>query len=113
MKITISTLTSALLALSSFERKRVVTDVLNALSKADQKDFWEAVTFTVYSRTRWLKIDSWMERTFTRNYALTPYKVSMMALKYFKLDAKMKPLMITLARRVKKRVGYRLRGNNR
>jgi len=35
----------------------------------------------------------------------------MMALRYFRLDRRMKPLMITLARRIKKRVRYKLKGN--
>lgn len=111
MKITLSTLTSALLGLSLSERKQVLVKVFRELPDRERKKLWEAVTLTVYDKTRWVKIDSWMEKMFLREYTLTPYKVAMMALRYFRLDRRMKPLMIALARRVKMRVYYRLRSN--
>lgn len=111
MKITLSTLTSALLGLSFLERKQVLVKVFRGLPERERKKLWEAVTFTVYDKARWAKIDSWMEKMFFRDYALTPYKVAMMALNYFRMDRRMKPLMITLARRVKMRVYYRLESN--
>jgi len=111
MKITLSTLTSALLGLSLSERKRIIVRLFIGLPDRERKKLWEAVTFTVYDKTRWLKIDGWMEKMFLNDYALTPYKVAMMTLRYFRMDRRMKPLMITLARRVKKRVHYRLKGN--
>lgn len=111
MKITLSTLTSALLGLSLLERKQVLVKVFRELPDRERKKLWEAVTFTVYDKARWSKIDGWMEKMFLRDYTLTPYKVAMMALRYFRMDRRMKPLMITLARRVKKRVHYRLKGN--
>lgn len=109
MKITLSTLTSALLALSPSERKQMFVKVFRELPDRERKKLWEAVTLTVYDRARWLKIDGWMEKMFLKEYTLTPYKVAMMALRYFRLNRRMKPLMITLARRIKMRVYYRLK----
>ena len=111
MKITLSTLTSALLALSPSERRQMFVKVFRELPDREKKKLWEAVTFTMYDRARWLKIDGWMEKMFFKDYTLTPYRVAMMALRYFRLDRRMKPLMITLARRIKKRVRYKLKGN--
>jgi hypothetical protein len=128
MKIKNSTLVDVILSYGEKERFFILSDILTSLSERERHTLFKKVfsvlpikerkklsnllTGLSLSNVRWSRINSWMEKTFESNFSLTPYKVAMMGLNYFRMNRKMKPFMIALARKVKARMKYRLNGSN-
>ncbi len=112
METTITQLINILLSLNRADRKKVIAGLFKELSDEERKQLYNVVTLYLIKHSRWIKIDNWMEKTFSRHFEWTPYKVAMMALNYFKLSPKMKPFMIKHAQRVKKRVNYHIKKSN-
>lgn len=128
-KFKTSSLTDLILSFSSKERIQILTVLFKEISAGERFIIFKKVfphlalnerkkinlliLKTLYSKTRWAHIEKWMESTLTNHYDYTPYKVAMMAMNYYRVNRKMKPLMISLARKIKKRVYYRLKKLNK
>ncbi|WP_353684423.1 hypothetical protein V4D30_01135 [Thermodesulfovibrio sp. 3907-1M] len=101
-----------LINLSEQERRALFKKVFSALPIRERKKLSTLLTGLTISNARWSRINNWMEKTLTNNFSLTPYRVAMIGMNYFRMNRKMKPFMIALARKVKARVRYRLNGSN-
>ena len=64
---------------------------------------------SVYPKSKWLKINNWMEKIFTQDMKKTPMGVPSMCRHYFGINPKMMPFLIKTAQRIKMRVRMRLR----
>lgn len=95
--------------ISEHERLSIFKKLLQSLSRSEIKKLHHLVSTNLYSKSRWKRIETWMESIFSTHYDYTPYKVAMMCLNYFRINRKMKPFVIAQARKVKKRVYYRLK----
>lgn len=102
-------LKGVLIQLTESERVSIYEKIVHSFSKSEKKKHFQIISSSLISRTRWRHIDKWMESVFMNHYEYTPYKVAMMSLNYYRINRKMKPLMIAHARKVKKRVYYRLK----
>ncbi|MEM1974162.1 MAG: hypothetical protein QXN68_05185 [Thermoplasmata archaeon] len=102
-------LKGVLIQLTESERVSIYEKIVHSFSNSEKKKHFQIISSSLISRTRWKHINRWMESVFMNHYEYTPYKVAMMAMNYYRINRKMKPLMIAHARRVKKRVYYRLK----
>ncbi len=102
-------LKGVLTQLSESERVSIYKKIVHSFSNSERRKHFQIISSSLISRTRWRHVDKWMESVFMNHYEYTPYKVAMMAMNYYRINRKMKPLMIAHARKVKKRVYYRLK----
>lgn len=124
-KINSSTLIDLVLSFSKKDRVSILIGILNRVSEgerlslykkivprlsiSERKKHCEILSSSLISKAHWVRINKWMESMFMNHYNYTPYKVAMVAMNYFRVNRKMKPFMIAHARRVKKRVYYKLK----
>ncbi len=66
-------------------------------------------TTAVMPKTKYRKIESYMERLFERDMALRPLVAASMTMKYMHINPKMKPFIIRTAQRAKDRVRKRIK----
>ena len=102
-------LKGVLTQLSESERVSIYKKIVHSFSNSERRKHFQIISSSLISRTRWRHVDKWMESVFMNHYEYAPYKVAMMAMNYYRINRKMKPLMIAHARKVKKRVYYRLK----
>jgi len=95
----------ALLSLN--KQKKILREIFKHISSNRKKDLFETVAYLTYPSYKWESAIQWMETRFNKKMKRTPYQVAMMYMNYAKIDRKMKPVMIKLARRAKDRVRKR------
>lgn len=64
---------------------------------------------TANPKIRWKKIEKWLEDRLKKNFSQTPREIASQALFYMKMNTRMTPLMISLARKVKKKIYMRIK----
>jgi hypothetical protein len=86
----------------------------------DDKDkirLFDRIANFVYPEFQWITIESWMKNRFLKDMTRTPRQVAGMFLMYSKMNTKMAPKMILLARKVKnrirKKIEYEMRKQNK
>lgn len=109
----VNILKGILMQLTESERVSIYEKIVHSFSKGERKKHFQIISSSLIGKTRWRHIDRWMETVFMNNYDYTPYKVAMMAMNYYRVNRKMKPFMIAHARRVKKRVYYKLKSRKK
>lgn len=109
----VNILKGILMQLTESERVSIYEKIVHSFSKGERKKHFQIISSSLISKTRWRHIDRWMETVFMNNCDYTPYKVAMMAMNYYRVNRKMKPFMIAHARRVKKRVYYKLKSRKK
>lgn len=101
---------SVIQSIMSFSPKeqRLLIMALFSRFKPWQKEEWaKRVCFHAYPETRWIKVDKWMAAQFMKDMEHPPVKVASMALNYFKVNSCMKPFLIKMAQKVKRRIYQR------
>jgi len=77
------------------------------LDEVHQRHFiatlFEWVSYSVYPKSKWLKINNRMEKVFTQDMKKTPMGVATMCRHYFRINPKMMPFLIKTAQRIKMR----------
>lgn len=97
-------------------RIRMYCEEVDTLFVRAEADCPEAVPF-MYHRAcrygmtseRWMKTEKQIEVWLRKNYGMRPTRIADYLIAYHKIDARMKPFLINLARKVKAR--YRMRRN--
>jgi hypothetical protein len=83
----------------------------------DKNRLFDRIANFVYPEFQWIKIENWMEKRFRKDMTRTPRQVAGMFLMYSKMNTKMAPKMIVLARKVKgrlrKKIDYEMRKQNK
>ena len=82
---------------------------LRGFGEKDRSRLVQWVCHYAYPRTRWSKVERWMEGQFRRDMNKTPRKTAFIAVSYFRINPKMLPFLIKTAQRVKLRVRARRR----
>lgn len=92
------------------EGQRLFLDgLMSGLDEKRRLQWFSWVSYLVYPRSRWQKIDEWMERRFKTNLDWTPRKMASVCRNYLRIDSRMFPLLIKIAQRVKSRVYMQVR----
>ncbi len=66
------------------------------------------ISHLVYPESRWQRVERWMEGQFRRDMGRTPVRVARVCMNYFRVDRRMYPYLVRMARRVKNRVYMRV-----
>jgi hypothetical protein len=77
----------------------------------EEKDgirLFDRIANFIYPEFQWIKIENWMEKRFRKDMSRTPRQVASMFLMHSKINTKMAPKMIVLARKVKDRLRKRI-----
>ncbi|NWF97440.1 MAG: hypothetical protein HXY52_00680 [Nitrospirae bacterium] len=93
-------------------QKSFIKELFSNISDSRKKMLFETAAYLTCPSSRWVEIGKWMEKHFIKDMKRTPYQVAMMCLNYTKMDTKMKPLFIKLARQAKDRVRKRIFNND-
>jgi len=94
-------------------QKSFIRELFSNISSNRKKMLFETAAYLTCPSSRWVEIGKWMEKRFIKDMRRTPYQVAMMCLNYTKMDTKMKPLFIKLARQAKDRVRKRIIDDNK
>lgn len=90
-------------------------DLLEALfagfGRKDRLRWFNLICHFMYPKSKWQKIERWMEGQFRRDIVRTPRMVASMAVNYFRINSKMMPFLIKMAQRVKHRIRMRVRNH--
>ena len=86
-----------------------IADVIQTLMLSQGGHLKQEANFfmNVFLEKDWEKADRWMEQRFEKNINQTPRKVASMYLNYSKMDSRMMPVLLKVARKVKVRVYMR------
>lgn len=102
-------MTLKLSLLTKAEFVEVVAEAMNLLPHRAREDILYTVITAVMPKTKYRKIESYMERLFERDMALRPLVAASMTMKYMHINPKMKPFIIRTAQRAKDRVRKRIK----
>lgn len=95
--------------LDEVHQRHFIATLFACFSEKDRLKRFEWVSHSVYPKNKWLKINNWMEKIFTKDMKKTPMGVATMCRHYFGINPKMMPFLIKTAQRIKMRVRMRRR----
>ena len=95
--------------LEESSRRVFVENLFDAFGEKERSRLVQWVCHCAYPKTRWSKVERWMEGQFRRDMNKTPRKTASVAVSYFRINPKMLPFLIKTAQRVKLRVRARRR----
>lgn len=95
--------------LNESSRQAFVEGLFEALGDKERSRLVQCVCHCAYPKTRWSKVERWMEGQFRRDMTRVPRKTAYIAMSYFKINPKMMPFLIKTAQRIKLRVRARRR----
>ncbi len=90
-------------------QRHFVETLFECFSEEERLKRFEWVSHLVYPKSKWLKINNWMEEAFTEDMNKTPVGVAYMCCQVFGIDPNMIPSLIKTAQRVKQRIRTRQR----
>lgn len=90
-------------------QRAFVESLFGAFGEKERSRLVQWVCHCAYPKTRWSKVERWMEGQFRRDMSKTPRKTASIALNYFRINPKMLPFLIKTAQRIKLRVRARRR----
>jgi len=90
-------------------QRAFVESLFGAFGEKERFRFVQWVCHCAYPKTRWSKVERWMEGQFRRDMSKTPRKTASIAINYFRINPKMLPFLIKTAQRIKLRVRARRR----
>ena len=96
-------------ALDKSLRREFVESLFNALNEKDRCELVQWVCHCAYPKTKWIKVERWMEGQFRRDINKVPTKVASICLNYFRINSKMIPFLVKKAQKIKHRVETRRR----
>ncbi len=79
------------------------------LSDEERILWFRRLSYYAYPKSRWMKIERWMERRYETNLDWTPRKMASVCLNYMRIDSRMFPFLIKTAQRVKNRIHMRMK----
>lgn len=89
------------------DQHRFLDELFSHLPPQRRMELAERTMHLTMPRSRWMEIEDWMERRIAKKYDMTPNQLAGVCMNYMKIDHKMRPLMVKLARKVKDRVRKR------
>lgn len=105
----IMSLVQGVAELDESSRLAFVESLFGALGKKKRERLVQCVCHCAYPKTRWSKVERWMEGQFRRDMTRVPRKMAYIAMSYFRINPKMLPFLIKTAQRIKVRVRARRR----
>lgn len=105
----IADLVQTVAELDKASRQVFVESLFGSFGEKDRSRLVQWVFHCAYPKTRWSKVERWMEGQFRRDMNKTPRKTALIAISYFRINPKMLPFLIKTAQRVKLRVRARRR----
>lgn len=105
----IAALVQTIAELDESSRQAFVEGLFGAFSEKKRYRLFQWVCHCAYPKTRWSKVERWMEGQFRRDMNRTPRKTAYVAISYFRINPKMLPFLIKTAQRIKLRVRARRR----
>jgi len=88
-------------------KRLFIKTLLEWFSESERQRWFGWTCYAIYPKSKWEKVDHWMEGQFNRDMSKRPYKVASMCVNYLRINSKMKPFLIKKAQRVKNRVYMR------
>ena len=90
-------------------RRAFVEGLFKAFGEKERSSLVQWVCHCAYPKTKWIKVERWMEGQFRRDMNKTPSRVASTAVNYFRINSKMMPFLIKMAQRIKMRIRTRRR----
>ena len=95
--------------LDEVHQRHFIAIRFECFSEKERLKRFEWVSHLVYPKSKWLKINNWMEKAFTQDMKKTPKVVATMCRHCFGINPKMMPFLVKTAQRVKLRIRARRR----
>ena len=107
LKERVGRLARYVIRLDEVHQRHFIATLFECFSEKERLKRFEWVSHSVYPKSKWLKINNWMEKIFTQDMKKTPMGVASMCRHYFGINPKMMPFLIKTAQRIKMRVRMR------
>ena len=95
--------------LPNHHQVKIIEILFDHIDDIQKERIFKTVGRLIYPSSRWLAIESWMEKRFISDMSRTPRQVASMGMYYMKINRRMTPLMIKLAQKVKNRLSKRIK----
>jgi len=105
----IMSLVQGVAELNESSRRMFVEGLFGVLGEKERSRLVQCVCHCAYPKSRWSKVERWMEGQFRRDMTRVPRKTAYIAMSYFRINPKMLPFLIKTAQRIKVRVRARRR----
>ena len=105
----VTNLVQSAVELDEHSRREFLEGFFNAFGERERFRLFQWVCYCLYPRTKWIKVERWMEGQFRRDMNKTPSRVASTAVNYFRINSKMMPFLIKMAQRIKMRIRTRRR----
>lgn len=96
-------------ALNAGDQRIFIETLLDWFGDTGQERWFGWTCSALYPKSRWLKVDRWMEGQFRRDMSKRPQMVASMCVNHLRINSKMMPFLIKKAQRVKNRVYMRMK----
>jgi len=87
--------------------KVFVRALFDSMDDDERKWWFNLFAREAYPEKRWHKVRRWMEQRYEKNYDWTPRRMAATYLNYSRMDSRMMPLLIKIARQVKNMIRMR------
>lgn len=95
--------------LSNHHQLKIIEILFDHIDDMQKERMFKKMSRLIYPDSRWLEIESWMEKRFVKDMSRTPRQVASMGMYYMKINRRMTPFMIKLAQKVKNRLSKRIK----
>lgn len=82
--------------------KKIFKDVLETLPEKDRKKIFLDLIGTTISQAKYARIKTWMANKLKKDMSIKPLVLAKMYIYYSRMDSRMLPLMIRIARNVRR-----------